>query len=367
MQMIDCSRLSYRLPPSLGSRHGRGNVVEWGGMSEEIVTPTFVWQCLLRDFLAHAARPLVVILGPTASGKTAFSLEVAKELQRVEVWGEIVNADSRQLYRFLDIGTAKVLPSEMQSVPHHLLDVLDPQEEVTIAWYKEHAQRAIDDILARGAVPLLVGGSMLYLSAIIDGLEPPSASDPAIRKRLENAYEQDEGATLYKRLEELDPESAAAIHRRNKPYLVRSLEIAACTGQRPSSVKRTSNCPYTLLIFGMDLPRLELHRRIHTRVAAMFARGWVEEVRSLLARGYNASSPGLKSHGYREIAAFLERGDGSLAERQSVISRKTVQYAKRQRTWWRRDPRIHWLMQRARRDSRSEVEACAASRDAGQR
>ncbi len=326
-------------------------------MSEEIVTR-------LRAFLAHAARPLVVILGPTASGKTAFSLEVAEELSRLGVRGEIVNADSRQLYRSLDIGTAKILSSQMCGVPHHLLDVLDPQEEVTIAWYKERAQRAVDDILARGAIPLLVGGSMLYLSAIIDGLEPSPVADPGIRGQLEEEYRRDEGATLHRRLEEIDPESATAIHRRNKTYLVRALEIAACTGQRPSSLKRTSDCPYTLLIFGTDLPRLELHRRIHTRAATMFARGWVEEVRTLLARGYSASSPGLKSHGYREIAVFLERGGYSLGELQSMIAQRTIQYAKRQRTWWRGDPRIHWLMPK---DSRSEVEDRAASRDAGRR
>ncbi len=192
------------------------------------------WPAILETYLTDAKKPLIVVLGPTASGKTAFSIELAKHVAAMggSKTVEILNADSRQLYRFLDIGTAKVTDQEKDGVPHHLLDMLAPEQEVTIAWYKEAAERAIAEIHARGNVPVLVGGSMLYISAVIDGLEP-LASDPALRARLEGEYDADGGKALYARLQEIDPDTASAFHPNNKPYVIRAMEIFETTGEAP--------------------------------------------------------------------------------------------------------------------------------------
>ena len=305
------------------------------------------WPALVSSHLQHR-NPLIVVLGPTAGGKTAFSIDLALWLQSQGKIAEIVNADSRQCFRGMDIGTAKISSQEMHGVPHHLLDVLDPNEEPTIAWYKREAMRVIDAILARGNIPLLVGGSMLYISAIVDGLEPIASADPAIRKNLSAAYNLDDGVTLHRRLAELDPASARAIPQQNKVYLIRALEIIETTGKPVSSQRTSSACPYDCLLLGIDRPHEELLRRIDDRVRTMLANGWVEEVQGLLDRGYTLDDAGMESHGYREIAAALARGmsieeiksDTGLAE---VIAKKTRQYAKRQKTWWKGDRRICWI------------------------
>ncbi|TSC58061.1 MAG: tRNA dimethylallyltransferase [Candidatus Peregrinibacteria bacterium Greene0416_19] len=298
---------------------------------------------LVGDHINRSSRPLVVIVGPTASGKTDVSIAVAEHI-RASGRGdcEIVNADSRQLYKHLDIGTAKIRPEEMRGIPHHLLDVLDPKEEVTIAWYKERGMKVIDDILARGNVPMLVGGSMLYVSVIVDGLEP-LPFDSAIRRRLEEDYDRDEGHTLHRKLADIDPEAAGGIPLQNKVYLVRAMELVALTGTKLSEAKRSSDCPYDPLMIGITRPKAELYERIRQRVMAMFDAGWVEEVRSLLARGYTADDPGLKSHGYREIVSHLLTGSPTREALPALIASKTQRYAKRQMTWWRHDERIQWV------------------------
>lgn len=299
----------------------------------------------VHAFAETARQPLLVVLGPTASGKTDFSIALARYLAAGGRRAEVVNADSRQLYRHLSVGTAKVTPEEMLGVPHHLLDVLDPKEPVSIAWFKEHALKAIDTLQNAGALPLLVGGSMLYISAIIDGLEPLPAADPALRADLEAAYEQDGGATLYGRLRELDPVVAAGMEPRNKRYLVRALELIEQTGKTISEQRRTSACPYELFVIGIDWPRADLVRRIDLRTQALLDRGWVREVEDLLVRGYTAADPGMQSHGYRELLTWVQSGksETELAALQALIAANTRQYAKRQMTWWRHDPRIRWI------------------------
>jgi tRNA dimethylallyltransferase len=302
-------------------------------------------------FLQGASKPLIVVLGQTASGKTSFSLDLAETLNHAataekgnRVSCEIVNADSRQLYRFLTIGTGKIRPEETRGIPHHLIDVLDPKEEATAAWYQKKATQKIDAILARHNVPVLVGGSMLYVSAVIDGLSFAPPSDPAIRKELEHEYDKDEGQTLYKRLEEADPETAASFDRRNKPYLIRAMELLGSVG-KPSEIKKRTPPPYDILLIGIDVPREELNRRIDARVEQMFADKWVEEVQSLLKRGYSHNDPGMKSVGYREIAEAISSGNSEMgAALKAEIKAKTRQYAKRQRTWWKQDARIHWIL-----------------------
>lgn len=315
------------------------------------------WKAALTFHVRKSAHPLIVVLGPTASGKTAFSLEIAQHItslaaevhepplpKRRQV-AEIINADSRQLYRFMDIGTAKIRPDEMAGITHHFLDVLDPKEEATAAWYKTEATRVIEEILRRGNIPILVGGSMLYISALIDDLEFPAGADPAVRKKLEEQYDADEGTALYARLMEIDPETASAFSMKNKPYVIRAMEIFESSGMKPSDVKQTGSCPWDLLIFGIRRPREELVARIDARTRQMFEQGWIEEVQSLLDRGYSVDDPGMKSHGYREIAEAItnEQLESKNEQLLELITAKTRQYAKRQMTWWRNDQRIQWI------------------------
>ncbi len=241
----------------------------------------------LHSFLAGASNPLIVILGPTASGKTSFSIDLASNIPGAE----IINADSRQLYKYLNIGTTKITDGEMRGIPHHLLGVLDPKEEATAAWYQNEAKKIIGDIHARGHVPILVGGSMLYVSAVTDDLKFPT--------------------------------------ERN----LRS----------PLQTRKNMKPRDDLFVMGMECPRHEIMLRINERTAELFKRGWVDEVRSLLKRGYGPNDPAMKSHGYREIIAWLETCTPSLSELQEQIAAKTRQYAKRQLTWWKHDSRIHWV------------------------
>lgn len=301
------------------------------------------WQEKLSEHLRTADKPLVVIVGPTASGKTGFSMQVAAYLESMGKKAEVVNGDSRQLYRFLDIGTAKVTPEETGDVPHHLFSVLDPKENVSIAWYKDEALRVIDEIHARGNVPLLVGGSMLYVSTVVDGLDPLPPSDPEVRARLEKEYDSDDGWTSYDRLAVIDPDTAKTFEQQNKRYVVRALELYEQTGVPPSKLKKTIPPPYQTLMFGMEWPRSQITERIDVRTKQLLQSGWIEEVESLMDRGYTAQDAGMKSHGYREIMAWLSAEEPDREALFDVVASKTRQYAKRQMTWWKDDDRILWV------------------------
>jgi len=243
------------------------------------------WKRDVTGLLATAEHPLIVVLGPTASGKTAFSIALAKSIVSTGREAEIINADSRQLYRYLNIGTAKVTPKEMQGISHHLIDVLDPKEEAAAGWYQGEARRVIRNMQKRGVVPVLVGGSMLYVSSVIDALTLAPVPDPALRARLIEEYDQDGGATLFARLQEIDPETADSIHRNNKPHLVRAVEIyellKAPKSEAVPQMELRSDAnvsEYDLLIFGMQWDREELCARIDARTQKMFEEGWLEEV-----------------------------------------------------------------------------------------
>ncbi|MBU0766214.1 tRNA (adenosine(37)-N6)-dimethylallyltransferase MiaA [Patescibacteria group bacterium] len=313
-------------------------------------------------FLKEVEHPLIVILGPTASGKTGASIELAKQLlsherqvvRRGSPQVEIVNADSRQLYKYLNIGTAKVTEEEMQGVPHHLIDVLDPKEEVSVGWYQEEATEIINEIHERGNIPFLVGGSMLYVSVITDELTMAPSGSPELRKALEDEFDIDGGETLYKRLLEIDPEAAKTIHKNNKPRLVRAVEIFELTAQPKSKVvpqseicqvnSTSGHSNFDMLMFGLEIERSVLHERIDQRTKEMFRDGWVDEVRGLLQKGYEPKDPGFKSCGYREIMEAINSGQPIVEEvLEEVIAAKTRQYARRQLTWWRRDKRIQWI------------------------
>jgi len=298
----------------------------------------------LSAYLEGNQKPLVVVLGPTASGKTSFSIELAKGSDRE---CEVVNADSRQLYKYLNIGTAKITEEEMHGVPHHLIDVLNPNEEATAGWFQTEAQQKIEQIQQRGNVPLLVGGSMLYISTITDELSMPApCADEELRKQLEEEYDADDGATLYARLKEMDPDGATRVHQNNKPRLVRAVEI--CTLSNDSlhdEFKREEDAKSDeLLIFGMLWPRETIIERIEKRTEQMFENGWLEEVQGLLDKGYTASAPAMKSTGYKEIVQYIQEEEPeTLEELQEQIFIKTRQYARRQMTWWKRDGRIEWV------------------------
>ncbi len=300
-------------------------------MTPEILAP-------LQVFLKNAVRPVVTVLGPTASGKTALSVGMAQAMG-----GEVINADSRQLYRYLDIGTAKITEAEKRGVPHHLIDVLDPKEPVTIAWYKGEAEKRIADCHARGVVPMLVGGSMLYLSAVIDNLTLAEKAPPEVRARLEAAYDADGGTALYARLQEIDPETAEGFTKENKRYVIRALEIFESSGKRPSEAKTMQPSPYQHFIVGVTRDDADLRERIRRRLTDMLANGWIDEVRNILARGYSANDPGMMSHGYREICAALASENINREKLTEEIFAKTWAFARRQKTWWRNDQRIRWI------------------------
>jgi len=312
------------------------------------------WKQQTTGLLASAEQPLIVVLGPTASGKTAFSIRLAHFIASTGRPAEILNADSRQLYTYLDIGTAKIRTEDMQDVPHHLLNVLDPKEDVSAGWYQKEARSAIQSIHSKNSVPLLVGGSMLYVSSVVDGLTMAPVPEPALRAQLIREYEQDAGKTLYARLQQVDPETAEGIHPNNMPYVVRAMEVYEMLEEpKSSAVPQTelrssahASSPYDLLIFGMQWERQELCRRINERTRRMFAEGWIEEVETLLKQGYRAEDPGLKSHGYREIIAYMEGAQDDPDTLQELIAAKTRQYARRQMTWWKGDARIRWLTQK---------------------
>ncbi len=297
------------------------------------------------DHLSRATKPLIAIVGPTAGGKTDLSVELALWIEETKPGGwigaEIVNADSRQVYKHLDIGTAKATIDERRGVRHHLFDELDPREDVTAAWYQARALATIDDILARGKVPLLVGGSMLYVSAVVDGLSFAGKSDPLVRERLSQEYDYDEGRSLQARLRTLDPEAADRTERRNKVYMLRAMEIAERAGSVRDAKTKTSG-RYDVLLLGLRWPRDVIKERIENRAKALLERGWLDEVKRLLEKGYGPNDPGMISHGYREIMEWMRAG-GSMAELTKTISRNTARYAKRQMTWWGKDERIRWI------------------------
>ncbi len=283
--------------------------------------------------------PLVAIIGPTAVGKTALAIALAPKFR-----GEVVSADSRQVYRYMDIGTAKATPAERSAVPHHLVDVVDPDEVYTLADYQRDAYAAIAAIHARGGLPLLVGGTGLYVRAALGGFAiprvPPNA---AVRHRLEAYAREHGGDALAERLRAVDPAAAARIDPRNVRRIVRALEVYEVTGQRFSELQQQTPPPWRVLQIGLTLERAELYRRIDERVDWQIEHGLVEETEGLLARGYSCDLPALSGLGYRQICSYL-RGELSLAAAIAAIKTRTHRFARQQYTWFRLDdPEIVWL------------------------
>ena len=287
-------------------------------------------------------KPSVIVLaGPTAVGKTAVSLRLAEALG-----AEIVSADSMQVYRGMDIGTAKASPSERARVPHHLIDVADPEENFSLARYVVLARAAVEDILGRKKIPLIVGGTGFYIQALLKGLDfSGEAPDPALREKYRKIAETEGPGALYRLLQEKDPASAEAIHPNNIKRVIRALTVCEESGERLSSVneaQRAQENIYRTLYFVLTMPRESLYRRIDARVDAMFAEGLEEETRRLLARPLPADSTAVQGLGYKETAEYLA-GTLSLEEAAERIKRGSRHYAKRQMTWFRREKDAVWV------------------------
>jgi tRNA dimethylallyltransferase len=288
---------------------------------------------------ADRLPPLVVLLGPTAVGKTKASIPLA-----LRAGGEIVSADSRLLYRGMDIGTAKPTRDERALVPHHLVDVAEVDEIWGLAVFRRAAFDAIEGIVRRRRLPILVGGTGQYVTAILEGWEPPALpADAGLRRRLEAIAAEEGPEALHRRLARLDPASAERIDARNVRRVVRALEIAEATGLPASAQRRRHPPPYRILRLGLALPRAELYQRIDARIDAMLAAGWLEEVRGLLDRGYSPDLPSFSAIGYRQLAQ-VARGVLPVEIAVQSIRRATRQFVRRQANWFKpNDPRIRWL------------------------
>ncbi len=283
--------------------------------------------------------PLIVILGPTAVGKTALAITLAQRLS-----GEIVSADSRLVYQGMNIGVAKPTAEEQARVPHHLIDLVRPDQKLSLAVYQRLAYQAIDDILARGRLPLLVGGTGQYISAVIEGWGIPEVPpNPRLRQKLERYAATHGPPALHDRLRQHDPVSAARIHSHNVRRVIRALEVCLESGQPISQLQRKTPPPYHIVQIGLTRPRAELHRRIDQRIHQMMQAGLLEEVRGLLAAGYSRNLPAMSGLGYAQLASHLH-GEISLEDAVQAIRRETRDFARRQETWFRRYNRdAHWF------------------------
>ncbi|MGW7517114.1 tRNA (adenosine(37)-N6)-dimethylallyltransferase MiaA [Streptomyces sp. NPDC054796] len=285
---------------------------------------------------ARSAPPVVAVVGPTAAGKSDLGVALARHLG-----GEVVNADSMQLYRGMDIGTAKLTPEERAGVPHHLLDVWEVTEAASVAEYQRLARARIDLLRAEGRTPVLVGGSGLYVRGAIDAMEFPG-TDPAVRSRLEAELAEHGPGELHRRLAAADPEAARAILPGNGRRIVRALEVIEITG-RPF----TANLPghesvYDTVQIGVDVARPELDARIADRVDRMWRAGLVDEVRALEAAGLREGRTASRALGYQQVLSALA-GECTEEEARTETVRATKRFARRQDSWFRRDPRVHWL------------------------
>ncbi|HSB80391.1 MAG TPA: tRNA (adenosine(37)-N6)-dimethylallyltransferase MiaA [Candidatus Methylomirabilis sp.] len=282
----------------------------------------------------------IIIAGPTAVGKSALAIQVARRAR-----GEIIVADSMQVYRGLDIGTGKPSRAEREAVPHHLLDICDPAEVFSASEFAARAHALVDEIRARGSVPVLVGGTGLYLRAFLKGRLAGPAGDPAIRARLLHEVETIGLAALHERLRREDPATAERVHAGDRFRIIRALELREMTGQRPSEIRSGLWDPPRVAVAAvlvLTREREELHALIDARARRMWAGGLVEEVRGLLRSGYDPSLRALQSLGYRQALAVLQDG---LSEADALrdMQRATRNYAKRQLTWFRREPAAEWV------------------------
>ncbi len=283
---------------------------------------------------------IVCVVGPTASGKTDFAIDLALERN-----GEVVSCDSMQIYRYMNIGTAKPTPEEMRGVPHHMLDFVDPMDSYSVADFVKDARRCIEDILRRGKLPVLCGGTGLYIDSIINQIEfSEEEADPVYREELKALAEQEGVEAVHRLLQETDPAAAEKIHPNNLKRVIRALEIKKTTGLTKAEVDcRARKEPmYDAELFGMDLPREELYCRIDMRVDRMMEQGLLQEVEALLTRGIPITATSMQAIGYKELVDYFN-GNQTLQESIDKIKQESRRYAKRQLSWFRRNQNIIWV------------------------
>lgn len=285
--------------------------------------------------------PLIILTGPTAVGKTDLSIELAKRIN-----GEIISADSMQVYRRMNIGTAKISHAEMQGIPHHLIDILEPWEDFNVVAFQKYASRAVKDIVQRGKIPIVTGGTGFYIQSLLYGISfTENENDPALRQQLEAESEQDGGQSLYLYLSQIDPEAATAIHPNNRKRVIRAVEYYKLTGKKISEHnenQRQNDFVYNSAYFVLNMERDKLYKRIDMRVDTMLQDGLVDEVKSLLQEGCTADMISMQGLGYKEIIRYLNH-EITLDEAVYILKRDTRHFAKRQLTWFRRERDVIWL------------------------
>jgi tRNA dimethylallyltransferase len=283
--------------------------------------------------------PLILIVGPTAVGKTELAIQLAEKLN-----GEIISADSRLFYRGMDIGTAKPSREELARVPHHLIDIVNPDETLSLAVFQEKAKELITDIHARGKLPFLVGGTGQYIRAVTEGWTPPEVTaDERLRDELERMKDENSPEWLHAKLKILDPVAAEKIDARNVRRTIRALEVILTTGRKFSDQRGQSESPYQLITIGLTRPRPELYQRVDERIDLMFANGLVNEVKGLLEKGYSPTLPSMSALGYRECVSVAK---GLMTEEQAKVEMRRVTriFVRRQANWFKEsDPNIMWF------------------------
>ena len=285
-------------------------------------------------------RPMIILAGPTAVGKTAASIRLAKA-----VGGEIISADSMQVYRHMDIGSAKIRPEEMEGVPHYLVDVLEPEEDFNVVRFQQMAKAAAEEIYARGRIPIAAGGTGFYIQALLYDIDfTENDGDSSFRRKLEKTAEEKGGEYLHSLLQEADPEAALQIHPHNIKRMIRALEFHHQTGGKISEhneTEREKESPYNFAYFVLTDDRSRLYDRIDRRVDLMMEEGLLDEVRFLKERGVRRDSTAMQGLGYKELYAFLD-GEYPLEEAVRIIKRDTRHFAKRQLTWFKRERDVIW-------------------------
>ena len=286
-------------------------------------------------------KPMIILTGPTAVGKTDLSIQLAKVIN-----GEIISAESMQVYRHMDIGSAKVTPEEMDGVPHHLIDVLEPEEEFNVVVFQKLAKEALTGIYERGHIPIIVGGTGFYIQALLYDIDfTENDGDTAIRRELEKLAQTQGAGCLHQMLQEIDPESAAAIHQNNVKRVIRAIEFYRQTGKKISlhnEQEREKQSPYQFLYYVLDTDRKILYERIDRRVDLMMEHGLVDEVKHLADMGCTRDMVSMQGLGYKEILDYLS-GEIPLEEAVYILKRDTRHFAKRQITWFKRERDVRWL------------------------
>lgn len=287
------------------------------------------------------SNKIIVIVGPTAVGKTYVSIELAKKLGT-----EIISADSMQIYKGMDVGTAKIKTEEMQGIKHHMIDMINPDDNYSVSDFKTEAEKNIDDMLSRGKTPVIVGGSGLYVNSLIYDLDFSNAKSNEKLRDYYTYYHQEHGEdALYEKLKKIDPESADKIHKNNVKRVIRALEVYDLTGKKFSETNtdiRKKSSKYDFILIGLSMDRKILYERINQRVDKMIEDGLVEEVKSLLEKGFEKNLISMQAIGYKEIIEFLE-GNITFEEAVNILKQNTRHFAKRQFTWFLKDENVKWF------------------------